>query len=160
MKKTMLLLTLAGCGLVSFDVTQAIPEQVIQGSPLGGLLPVGLFQIPMQIDIEQSTKARGTGPASAAYLRSVTLAITAPAGATFDFVDTMTVKISAPGLPEREVAKLPARQSKPRLELDIVPGIDLLPYMQAGATMSASATGHQPSQDTRYDGQVVVKVKV
>jgi len=63
-------------------------EQTVPGSPLGALLPSsGLFSMPLQIDIEGSTKARGTGAATAAYLKSMTLTITAPSGATFAFLD-------------------------------------------------------------------------
>ena len=62
-----------GCGLASFDVSQNIPEQTVPGSPLGALLPASLFAIPMNIDIQSETAARGTGPASSATLKSVSL---------------------------------------------------------------------------------------
>jgi hypothetical protein len=150
----------AGCGLASFDVEEQIPEQVVQGSPLGALLPLSLFQVPLRIDFAQQTKARGTGPASSAHLKSIVLSITSPAGQTFEFVDTIVIKISAEGLPEREVARLPARQSTPRIDLEIVPGVDVLPYAEKGSLMTASATGRMPRQDTRFDGKVVVTVKI
>jgi hypothetical protein len=153
----------AACGVLSFDVDQPIPEQVVQGSPLGGLagvLPPALFQVPITIDLESTTRARGTGPATAAHLKSVTLSIRTPPGQTFDFVDALTIKVSADGLPEREVARLPSRQSTRDMHLQIVPGVDILPYVKKGCTMTATATGHAPPQETHYDGKVVVTIDV
>jgi hypothetical protein len=40
------------------------------------------------------------------------------------------------------------------------PGVDLLPYIKAGANISASGSGHLPSQTTTYNGHVTVTVHV
>lgn len=161
MKKLALPLMLAiGCGLVSFDVEQPIPEQTVQGSPLGTLLPAGLFSFPLDIDLEASTKAQGTGPAQSAELKAISLAITAPAGETFDFLDTLTIKVSASGQPEREVARLGNVPPQANISLEVVPGVDLLPYIKAGSTLKAEASGSMPRQTVRFNGKVVVRVKV
>ncbi|HEX8950988.1 MAG TPA: hypothetical protein VF945_04035, partial [Polyangia bacterium] len=57
----------AGCGAISFDVSQAVPEQQVPGSPLGGLLPSFLPQpFPVTINVQQETQKRSTGPARSA----------------------------------------------------------------------------------------------
>ena len=150
----------AGCGLVSFDLEQPIPEQTVEGGPLGNLLPAGLFNFPLNIDLEASTKAQGTGPATAAELKSITLSITSPTGETFEFLDRLTIKVAATGLPEQEVARLPDVPAQPTIQLQIVPGIDLLPYIKAGSTLKAEASGSMPRQTIRFAGKVVVRVKV
>jgi hypothetical protein len=156
----MVALLAASCGTVGFDVEQPIPEQVVGGSPLGGLLPLGLFQVPLQVDLEASTKAQGTGPADSAHLKAMSLQITAPPGATFSFLDNVIIKVSAEGLPEKEVARLDQVPPGARIDLNPVGGVDLLPYINRGATLRASATGRMPMQETRFNGQVVIRVKV
>jgi hypothetical protein len=154
-------LLFGGCGLVSFDVSQDIPAQTITGSPLGALLPASLFAIPMNVDLSSATASHGTGPASSVTLSSLTLTVTAPAGGTFDFVDSISIDLSASGLPDTEIAKLaPVPRGKNSISIPPTPGVDLLPYINAGATIKASASGHLPAQDTTFVGKVVVTVHV
>jgi hypothetical protein len=64
-------------------------------------------------------------------------------------------------LPKVEIANLkPVPKGQTTIDLTIVPGIDLLPYINAGAKISATASGHQPTQDTSYDGTVVVTIHI
>jgi hypothetical protein len=157
---TVLLLVFGACGLVSFDVGQDIPAQTVPGSPLGALLPPGLFNMPLQIDLEGSTKARGTGPATAAYLKSMTLTITSPAGGTFSFLDSITISIASPGQPETKIASLAPVPAQATIALTVVPNVNLLPYLNGGATISGTATGHAPAQDTTFNGHLVVTIKI
>jgi hypothetical protein len=155
---------LPGCGLVGFDVSQDIPAQTIPGSPLGALLPASLFAIPMNIDIQSETAGHGTGPASSVTLKSITLRITSPSGATFDFVSSISISISSSGnasLPQKEIARLQPVPGTATISLPpSSPSVDLLPYINAGATITATASGHMPSSDTTFDGTVVVTVHV
>jgi hypothetical protein len=161
MMRALVMLTLtAGCGLVSFDVDQPIPEQTVPGSPLGALLPAGLFSLPLQVDLQSATKAQGTGPATAAYLKVVTLTVTDPANETFAFLDSITVSISAAGQPERQIASLSPVPKAGRIDLKPEPGVNLLPYIQSGAGISAKATGRSPARDVKFKGNVVITVKV
>jgi hypothetical protein len=152
-------LALGGCGLVGFDVEQKIPPQEVQGSLLGEVLPLS-FAFPLSIDIESQTKAQGTGPASSAALKSLELVIISPDGATFEFLDSITIKVSADGLEQKLVAKLDDVPAQPRIALTVVPGVDLLPYIRKGAQLTASATGRLPRQTVRFEGKVVVQVRV
>jgi hypothetical protein len=160
-------LATAGCGLISFDVSQSVPEEQVPGSPLGGLLPSFLPQpFPITIDVQQETAKRSTGPARSANLKSVSFAITphdAPSG-NFDFVDEIHIFVapsssSGSSLPMAEIANLaPVPTGQTTIELTIVPSIDLLPYINAGASISATASGHSPPQTVTYDGTVVVTI--
>ena len=151
---------LAGCGKIAFDVEVKIPEQEVPGSPLGAVLPLDLFAIPLDIDIESQTKAQGTGPAHSASLKSFELSITAPAGETFEFLDELEISVSADGLETKTIARLKDVPAQPHISLEVVSDVDLLPYINRGATLGASATGHSPRQNVSFDGRVVITVRV
>lgn len=157
----------SGCGLIGFDVTQSIPEQTVPGSTLGALLPSFLpAPFPINIDVKQQEQAHNTGPASSANLKSLTFAATPhamPSG-NFDFVDEIHIFIAAPSgsaLPMVEIANsTPVPKGQTTLNLTVLPNIDLLPYINAGATISAQASGHSPTQDFTYDGSVVITIRI
>jgi hypothetical protein len=157
----------SGCGAIAFDVEQAIQEQTIQGSPLGGLLPAFLpTPFRLSIDVKSETQKRSTGPATSAGLKAISFSTTPramPSG-TFDFVDEIHIFIAASGnasLPKVEIATLkPVPKGLTTLELVVVPGIDLLPYVNAGAEVSAQASGTQPTQTVTFDGKVVVTIRI
>jgi hypothetical protein len=159
----------AGCGTIAFDVTQSVPEEQVPGSPIGGLLPGFLPQpFPITIDVQQETSKRSTGPARSANLKKVEFRITphdAPRG-NFDFADEIHIFVapasgSGSSLPMVEIASSnPVPTGQTTIDLTIVPGIDLLPYIKAGATISATASGHQPAQTITYDGSVVVTLHI
>jgi hypothetical protein len=158
---------LIACGVIAFDVSQDVPQQTVQGSPLGGLLPGFLSApFPITIDIKQETAKRSTGPAHSANLKQVEFRITpADAATTFDFVDEIHIYVESSKagttLPKVEVANLaPVPKGQKTIDLAIVKGVDLLPYINEGAVISASATGHQPAMTTSYVGTVVVTVHI
>ena len=157
---SILLGSASGCGLVSFDVDQDIPAQTVPGSPLGALLPVSLFAIPMNVDIKSETQGHGTGPASSVTLSSISLTVTSPTGATFEFVDSIIINVSAANLPDVEIARLEPVPGTTAISIPPKSGVDLLPYINAGATITASASGHMPASDTTFVGKVVVTVHV
>ena len=153
----------SGCGLIGFDVSQDIPAQTVPGSPLGALLPASLFAIPMNVDIQSETAGHGTGPAHSVTLSSVSLTITSPSGATFDFISSISIKISSsgnPNLPEVEIGRLEPVPGNASISIPPTGGVDLLPYINAGATITSSATGHMPASDVTFVGKVVVTVHV
>jgi hypothetical protein len=156
------LLPIVACGKLGFDIEQDIPEQQVEGHPLAPLLlPEFGFAFPLSIDLESQTQAQGTGAVSSASLKSFELSLTSPAGETFEFLDSIAISISAPGLETKMVAGLADVPAQPRISLQIVvPEVDLLPYIQKGATMKATATGHVPRQTVRFEGTVVIRVKI
>ena len=171
MRAALLAVTLvasAGCGVIHFDVSQAVPEQQVQGSPLGGLLPSFLPQpFPVTIDVKSETEKRDTGPARSANLKSIVFTATPhdmPSG-NFDFVDEIHIFVgpssSSSSLPTVEIAReQPVPKGRTSLSLDVVPGVDLLPYINAGATLSATASGTQPAKTFTYDGVVTITIHI
>jgi hypothetical protein len=126
---------------------------------LGGVLPLS-FAIPLTIDVESQTAAQGTGPARSASLKALELVVLTPEGETFEFLDSIRIEISAEGLDKQIIARLDDVPSAARLSLNVLPDVDLLPYIKKGAALTASATGRQPRQTTRFDGRVVIHIRV
>lgn len=149
------------CGAIQFDVTQALAEQTVPGSPLGGILPAFLPNpLQLTVDVKAETEKRGTGPATAVFLKSLRFAATKSSG-TFDFLDEVHVFIEGPNLPKREIANVsPVARGLTELGFLIVPKENLLPYVNAGATLSATATGRQPAKDFTFDGQLVLDIRI
>lgn len=164
MRRALVFLVLASCGTVQFDVEQELSKQTIQGNPLGGVLASALLPNPyaLNIDISAEVAKRGTGPATKAFLKSLTLDIAPETPDTnFDFIDETRLFVEGPGLPKVEIAKLvPVPDGLKKLEFEVVPMVDLLPYIQAGATISATATGTQPTRNTTFTGKVVIEVRI
>jgi hypothetical protein len=167
MRSILVVLALSGCGSIPFDVDQEIAEQHVAGSPLGGLLPSFLAApVPLTIDLRAETQKRDTGPAQSANLKAIRFAATPhamPSG-NFDFVDEIHIYVDSANdtsLPKKEIASLkPVPKGQTTIELQIVEDVDLLPYINQGAQISATATGHQPTQDFSYDGQVTITVHI
>lgn len=154
----------SACGAIGFDVSQPIPQQTIQGNALGALLPSFLpTPFAININVKQEEQQHNTGPATSANLKSLTfqaLPHTMPSG-NFDFVDEIHIFVAASNLPMLEIATLkPIPKGLTTLDLNVVQGVNLLPYINAGATISAQASGHQPAQDFSYDGTVVITIRI
>jgi hypothetical protein len=167
--KTALVLALmsSGCGILAFDVSQDLQEQRISGSPLGGILPNFLqAPIPITINLSAETQKRDTGPAKSANLKAIRFRSTPhemPSG-NFDFVDEIHIHVSSPNdptLPKKEIARLaPVGNGQTTIELEVFTDVDLLPYINKGAEISATASGTQPTKDFTYDGQVTITVHI
>ncbi len=164
MRRSLLFLVLCSCGAVSFDVEQDLQRQLIQGNPLGGILSSAFLPNPysLNIDLKAEVAKRGTGPATKAFLKSLKFDIAADTpNANFDFVDETRLFVEGPGLSKVEIArKVPVPNGLKTLEFEVVPDVDLLPYINAGATITATATGSQPAADTAFTGKVIVEVRI
>ncbi len=159
-----LALALSSCGVVRFDLEQAIDEQRVPGNVIGGLLP-SFFPNPFRltIDVKAETQKRGTGPATAAFLKSLTLAATPAANPSgnFDFLEEVHVFIEAPALAKKEIATLkPVPRGATSVTFAVVKDVDLLPYVNAGASFTTSATGTQPARDFTFDGKAVIEIRI
>jgi hypothetical protein len=70
-----------------------------------------------------------------------------PSG-NFDFVDEIHIFISAQSLPRVEIARLaPVPKGKTTIDLEVVPGVDLLPYVNAGRAAVGDRDGAAADQD-------------
>ncbi|MFZ5442231.1 MAG: hypothetical protein ACOZQL_19640 [Myxococcota bacterium] len=156
------LVLLSSCGALRFDVKQPIPAQEVPGASWANLL-TSLLPAPIRlsIDVELETEKQGTGPATSAGLDALTLRALEGNGGTFDFLDAVSVSIGGAGLPTQEVARLrPVPRGQRELTFDVSPGVDLLPYLKQGATLSTSVTGAVPSSTFTFDGEVVVEIRI
>jgi hypothetical protein len=160
MRAAILAVVLAGCGIADFDVTQNIPQQTIQGSPLPGPLAV-LFPIPLNVDISQQIKQMDTGPISGVSLKSLTLTIKT-AGADWSFVSEIDVYVSSTmsgtALPKVKIAHVTSPGAVQTLKFVIEPGVNLKPYVDEGSQVDGESMGNAPSQNVDYDGQGVFTV--
>src|SRR4051794_5085661 len=122
-----------GCGL-SFDVTQQIQQQTIQGSPLGGLLS-GFFNVPVNITIQSDIAAHSTGPINSITLASLVFHMKT-AGATWSFIQTIDIYIQSTKngttLPRVKVASASMPGMATDLTLVPVPDVNLVGYINEG----------------------------
>lgn len=166
-----LLVAPLGCGALRFDISQAIAEQKIMGSVLGQLL--GSFiptPFPLTINLEQETKARGTGPAQSAGLKALSFRLTnipnpPRSSDNFDFVDRIEIFIesakSGSALTKQKIADLlTVPRGVQTLNLQCYPNVDLVPYINEGSRISSTASGKAPAQDVTFDGLITVEVRV
>src|SRR5215831_5311170 len=83
----------AGCGAISFDVSQDIPATTIVGDPNSMPVAGEVGAQPLTLDIQAETDQRHTGPASAAYLKDFSFTITIPKNGTFYFANTVVIQL-------------------------------------------------------------------
>jgi hypothetical protein len=153
---------LAGCSdIVSFDVDQDVPEQTVMGSPLPGPL-AALFPVPLEIDIQGKIAAMETGPIDRISMKSLRLEITTDADdwAFLDGIDLYVESTKAgTTLARVKVATAGAPGAVTVLTLTPVGGVNLLPYVNEGAQLTADAMGSLPPDDVSYDGLAVFHVE-
>jgi hypothetical protein len=154
----------AGCGSISFDISQDIPATFVMGDPTAPPLVAG-SEAPLSLDIQAETNQRHTGPASAAYLKDLSFTITIPQNGTFYFAQTVIIQLKPtdpnsklPIIPIAELSPIPTDQNT--IHVRPIPGVNMLPYSQQGALIDAVVSASWPREDTTYVGHVVVTVKI
>jgi hypothetical protein len=154
----------AGCGIISFDIDQDIPPSIIYGDPNAtAIIDAGGTPQPLMLDIQAETQSRHTGPASSAHLKSLSFTITDPADGTFYFASEVRIFLiphMGSSLSTIEIANLKPVPATTHIDMVPIPGIDILPYANEGADITATATGFFPPVDTTYVGHVTVTVKI
>jgi hypothetical protein len=151
------------CGWISFDTTVNIDPQVIPGSPSAAAAAPSATATTSAVALDSSDLPQNADQADSVKLRTLTLTITSPPDGTFDFVEMMSVTISATagsGLRDIEVAAGSPEPGSHRLVLTATHDVDLLPYIKAGATLRATGSGHAPITDTTVAGQAILKVSI
>jgi hypothetical protein len=163
-----LALVLVACSSVGgFSYGQDIAEQQVRGNPLGSVLGANLLQIPLNVNVDAQTAARGTGPAQHVYLTDLTFRITAtdqPMG-DFSFLTSIAIYVqstqSGSSLPRVRVAHLDSVPAgTPQSIALTVDGVDLIGYVREGAQLTATAMGHAPAHDTSFDGHLDLAIDV
>lgn len=164
------LLSSTGCGL-GFNIDREIPEQYVEGSPLAGLLG-GLFElpIPIEVNLEEETAARNTGPAKKVMLTSLKLHVTSTSETSegeddLAFIDSVDVYVDS-SIPEsllepQLVATLgPVERGVREVEFDTFTEVNLKPYVEEGAVLTTVAQGTAPPDDVTFAGDVRLRVEV
>jgi hypothetical protein len=158
----------AACGVADFDVDQDIPEQRIDGSPLGGVLGA-FFELPLALDIQAEIQAMETGPIDSVTLSSLTLDIvedaaqSCPADADWAFLDSVDLYVestqSGTQLPRVRLASATGPGAVARLTFQPVePKVNLVDYINEGAQLTADAEGSAPPTNVCYTGKAVFRV--
>jgi hypothetical protein len=158
------LFALSACSdVLAFDIDEPLAEQRITGSPLPNVLD-DLFPAPISIDLRQELAARETGPIDSIRLKSLELAITATGERAdsspddWSFLERCELFVEATGLSRVSVA-IAARPGPTRtLVFQPVEGVNLQPYVDLGAQMSARTQGTVPRDDVTFDGLAVFTV--
>ncbi len=156
----------AGCGdLADFEISQSVPEQRVQGSPLPGPLAL-LFPLPLDLDLAAEIEQRDSGPIDRITISSLSLPITdtaRPAGDTDDwaFVESIRVfvKSSRQGssLPRVEIASVDAPGAVTTLTFQVT-DVNIKPYVDEGSIVESEGRGTLPADDVTYDGAAVFTV--
>jgi hypothetical protein len=161
-----LLLLVAGeagsCGWFSFNTTVDIAPQVIPGDAHAAAAPATTMTVSA-IKLDPKNLPSNAGLANSVKLSSLTLKVVMPGSGSFDFLSAVSLTISAPsgsGLPDRQIATGAPKPGARELTLDPTGDVDLLPYVEAGATILVTGTGRAPLIDTTVAGQAVLTVSV
>jgi hypothetical protein len=157
-----LALAASGCGVLDFNIEQAVPEQMIQGSNIPGPIAT-LFPLPLSLDLSSKIKAQETGPIKSVTLASLELNIKVPTDGSVDwsFVDQVDVFVestrSGSSLPKTKIASVTSPTGQV-LKFVVDGSVNLKPYVDEGAKVDSSGTGRAPTKDLTYDGLGVFTV--
>lgn len=156
----------AGCSdLVDFDISQPVPEQRVQGSPLPGPL-TAIFPLPLDLDLSAEIQKRDSGPIDSITIKSLSLSITdagRPSGDTDDwaFVESVRVfvKSSKQGstLPRVEIANVDMPGAVTTLKFEVT-DVNIKPYVDEGSVVESEGRGTLPPDDVTYNGTATFTV--
>jgi hypothetical protein len=163
-------LALCGCGIADFDVERGISEQRVPGNALSGLLETFFdTPIPMNVNIQEETAARDSGPAQSAHLtrldfRITTSAMSAPDKDDFSFLRSASVFIESTragsALPRQKIAEARDIEASVALNFRTFDRVDVLPYTEEGARFVSEAEASAPPDDVTFEGSFTVSVEL
>jgi hypothetical protein len=155
----LMLIAVAGCSVADFDVTRAIPSETIVGTERLPAASPDTAQ-PLEVPLHQVVDSSSTGFVNSIYLSDLTLDITSTGD--WSFVQSMDLYIastmSGSTLPKVVVASASAPGAVTKLNLVITSDVNLVPYVNEGAVLTATASGTLPSHDVTLDGQYTLHV--
>lgn len=139
-----------------------IPRRSVLDELLGNLAFAGFDGF----DISQSQQFENQGysreQVDSVHMLEMTLTIRSPAGANFDFLDSIRFYARADGLPPVLVAELdPVPDGASQLTLVVDSSIELQPYVIAPEmTLTTEAGGVRPAEETRVEAEAIFDVDV
>ena len=146
---------LAACDIADFDTTREIPSETIPAAPVS--LDTGVQSLDIPLD--QTVAPTSTSIVNAVYLDELELVATS---GDWGFLQSMDVYISSTlkgsTLPKVVAASVSNPGPIQRLEFVPTPNINLVPYVNEGAELTATATGTPPTQEVIFDGEYTLHV--
>ncbi len=156
------LITVMGCGIADFDISQSIPAQTIPGSQVPTPLS-GVFPLPLNLDLNSQIQSRNTGAINAITLSSLTLHITS-SGSDWSFVKTVDVSVestkSGTTLPKVKIASVasPGPGAVQTMSFEVEGSVNLKPYVDEGSQVDSAGTGTEPTSNVTFDGTTVFTI--
>jgi len=158
----------AGCSLgIGFDMPFDVPQLTIAGNPAAHAaakpLSGAVAPFALSVDLSQAEKQNDmAGVIHTVTLESAVFTITNASGC-FDFVDyvSFTIESTKPGttLPPAVLATGAGPGCVQTFTLTPT-SIDIKPYLDEGATVSATASGVPPETNVTLDGRVVLHATI
>ena len=153
-----------GCSSLpmTFDVTQRAETTIQKGTVLEqivGSLGFGQFT---NLDLSQSQEFKSNNVqkrhVANGRVKVLQLRITAPEGQDFDFLESISFFVEAPGLERKRIAhrQVPRDARSFQCKVD---DVDLAPYVRAESmTVTTDVRGRRPESDTTIDAKLVLTV--
>ncbi|MBK9264615.1 MAG: hypothetical protein IPM54_33125 [Polyangiaceae bacterium] len=145
---------------IPIDAEAKIPAATILDELIGPLAFWGLDTIDLTQELDNQGVTKDD--VDSVHVKSFSLTIKAPAGQTFDFIESISFSVETEGQPKAIVAKLdPVPKGQTTIELVTEATLDLAPYVIAPRmSMTASVKGKRPLQETTVIADVVFDVDV
>jgi hypothetical protein len=158
------LLAVTACGgaLLTLQVSESAETEVPQGTLLEQLVGELGFGDFLNLDLTESEELRnqGVAPGDIRDVFLVEFALTAVDGDDLSFLESMDVRVSAPGLPEVLIASADDFDGKTEVLFDLEP-VDLTEYVVSEAMdITTDVTGRRPDTDTTVRADFTVEVGV
>lgn len=137
---------------VSFDVTVDGETTVEQGTLLEQLLAQFGFESLVTMDLSDSREFANNDvrkdQVTSTTLTQLRLEVTAPDGATIDFIESISFSAEAPGVATAVVASKQVEAGSTAFDCDLA-DVELAPYVRAESmSLTTDVTGRRPDVDT------------
>ena len=148
----------------NFDVPVDAEATIPAATIIDQLLDPVSFGALESIDFTQELKNQGVSKSDvdSVHLDSFALAVKAPAGQTFDFIQSISFSVETSGQPKAVVAKLDSvPKGATTINLTAEKGLELAPYVVAPSMrMTTSVQGKRPMQETKVAAHLVFDIDV
>ena len=148
----------------NFDIPVDAKATIPAATILDQLLEPFTFGALESIDFTQELKNQGVSKSDvdSVHLKSFSLTVTAPAGQTFDFMDSISFSVEPEGQPKALVAKLDSvPKGATKIDLAVETSLELAPYVVAPSMrMTTSVQGKRPMQETNIAAHLVFDLDV
>ena len=153
-----------GCSYmpVSFDVHTGGQTTIQKGTIAEGLVGTLGFGNLANLDISSSQEFKSNNVqkrhVARARLQELKLTITAPKEQNFDFLQSITFFVEAPGLEKKRLAHRDVPRGA-RAFTCLIDDVELAPYVRADRmTITTTVNGHRPGADTTLQADLTINV--